>query len=296
MWLALTGFKRLFIFLCFLLFSPFILRGQILTLYSFPSPHPYKWNSPHSLLVSTLHNYYSKPQCQPRRILGHLVIELKKDTNLFLTGMASDDIAGMKNSLLKEKIGLGVLFKLVKGHLEETSEVQAELKMRTELSRAAFISFKINDSAYNYLLAFLDSFKLKGYDSLYNGLNLPREGKGSGCTAFGMSLLELINALLPEYTDKWAVRINVPEKLIGNESLKKKVSISKIFFSFRWAKGDEPSRKLVLYEPCLIYNWVNNIWKTRQQDNKYGLVQMGQAKGLVVDCRQNLPVLPMFIR
>ncbi|MBL7700630.1 MAG: hypothetical protein JNM14_00150 [Ferruginibacter sp.] len=225
-----------------------------------------------------------------------MVIEIRNDTNIFLTGMASDDMAGMKNSLLKEKIGLGVLFKLVKGHLEETRQVQTEVKMRTELFKAAFVSFKISDSAYNYLLAFVDSFKLKGYDSLYNGLNLPRKGKGSGCTAFGMSFLELINALLPEYRDKWAVQINVPEKLIGNELLKKKVRIGKLFFSFRWAKKDEPGRKLLLYEPCLIYNWVNEIWETRQQDNKYGLVQIGKAKGLVVDCRQNSLALPMFTR
>lgn len=287
-------FKRLCISLCFLLLSSFISTGQTLTLYSFPSSHPYKWNSPHSLLVSTLHNYYSKTQYQPRRILGHMVIELRKDTNVFLTGMSSDEMAGMKNLLFKEKVGLGILFKLSKGHLEETQKVKTELRMRTKLSKAAFISFKISDSAYNYLLAYIDSFKLKGYDSLYNGLNLPREGKGGGCTAFGISFLELINALLPEYKDKWAVHINVPERLIGNEQARKKVSITKVFFSFRWAAKDEPCRKLLLYDPGLIYNWVNNIWKTHQGDNKYEFVQQGQSNGLVVDCRQNLPVLPMF--
>lgn len=127
------------------------------------------------------------------------------------------------------------------------------------------------------------------------GLIYPRKGKGGGCTAFGISFLELINALLPEYKDKWAVQINVPERLIGNEEAKRKrVGITKVFFSFRWAAKNEPSRKLLLYDPYLIFNWVNNIWKTQPGDNKYEFLQQGLSNGLLVDCRQNLPVLPMF--
>lgn len=231
-------------------------------------------------------------------MLGHMVIELKKDTAVFLTGMVSDEISDMKNSLLKEKVGLGILYKLVKGHLEETSQVQAELTMRTALSKAAFISFKISDSAYHYLLAFIDSFKLRGYDSLYNGSNMPRAGKGSGCTAFGMSLLELINALLPEYSDKWAVHIKVPEKLIGDESAQKKVKLRRILFSFRWAGNDQPHRQLVLYEPYLIYNWVNDIWMTEHNrpGTRYTFLQVGGARGLLVDCSPCIPISPMFTR
>lgn len=294
----LADFRKRFLLLFLLLFAAFVSNGQTLTLYSFPSPHPYKWRSPHSLLTSTIRNYYSKTKYQPRRMLGHMVIELKKDTVVFLTGMVSDEISGMKNSLLKEKIGLGVLYKLVKGHMEETSEVQTEIRMRAEISKVAFISFKISDSGYNYLRAFVDSFKLRGYDSLYNGFNMPRAGKGCGCTAFGMSFLELINALLPEYSDKWAVHINVPEKLIGDKLAKKKVSIRRLFFSFRWARTGTPYRKLELYEPYLIYNWVNDIWKKEhdKSDTKYEFIQIGGAKGLLVDCSACLPISTMFIR
>ncbi|MFM6925385.1 MAG: hypothetical protein ACKOU7_07760, partial [Ferruginibacter sp.] len=136
----------------------------------------------------------------------------------------------------------------------------------------------------------------KGYDSLYNGLNMPRAGKGSGCTAFGISFLELINALVPEYDNRWAVHINIPEKLIGSEASHKKVSIRRIFFSFRWASNSKPCRKLVLYEPYLICNWVNERWKTEQDrtDSQFQFVQKGKARGILIDCTQNLPVLPMF--
>lgn len=294
----MPAFKYLCVSLCFSLFIGLISNGQTLTLYSFPPPHPYKWRSPHSLLISTVRNYYSKSKKVPRRILGHMVIELRKDTAVFLTGMVSDEISGMKNLLFKEKIGLGVLFRLVKGHMEKTKLVESELQMRTELGKAVFITFKLNDSAYNYLLSFVDSFKLKGYDTLYNGFNLPRSGKGGGCTAFGISFLELINALPAEYCDSWAVHVNIPEKLIGDTANQRKVTIWRLLRSFRWAKKNEPSRKFVLFEPSLIYRWINRVWSNGQNktDTKYECIQIGHAKGLVVDCSQNTTVSPMFTR
>ncbi len=281
-----------------LLFSFVILNAQTLTLYTIPPPHPYKWRNPNSLLVSTIRNYYSKTLYQPRRVLGHMVIELKKDSSFYLTGMVSDDLTNLKNSILKEKIGLGVLFKLVKGHLEESREVQSELKLRTTSAQAAFITFNISDSAYHYLLSYIDSFKVKGYDKLYNGLNVPRAGKGCGCTAFGISFLELINALDPEYRDQWAIQVKVPEKLIGGSGSKKKVSLRRLFFTFRWAKGTQAYKNLTLYEPYLIYDWINTVWE-KELDNpksKYRVITSGKARGLLVDCSTCLPVTPMFPR
>ncbi len=281
-----------------LLLSVVVLYGQTLTLYTIPPPHPYKWRSPNSLLISTIRNYYAKTTYRPRRILGHMVIELKKDSSLYLTGMVSDEMASLKNSILTEKIGLGVLFKVVKGHLEESSDVQSELKMRTQSAQAAFIRFNISDSAYQYLLSYIDSFKVKGYDKLYNGLNVPRAGKGCGCTAFGISFLELINALDPEYRNRWAVEIKVPQKLIGDTRQHKKVSLWSLFFAFNWAKGKQKYNNLLLYEPYLIYKWINRVWENEldNQKPKYQLITSGKARGLLVDCTTCSPVTPMFPR
>jgi hypothetical protein len=257
-----------------------------------------RWKHPHSLLTSTLWNYLARPDYKPKRMLGHFVIELKKDTSVLLTGMAVNDVGDLRRSILKDKIGLGVLFKLTNGHLEETAEVQEELDQRIRTGNAAFISFKITDSAYQHLKLYIDSFKIKGYDKLYNGLNSPRTGEGAGCTAFGISFLELINGLHPEYTEHWAVKVNIPEKLIGDSVAKKGVGILRIFFSFRWAKKNKPARFHTLYEPYLIYQWVNRVWEEEQRipAGKYELKQLGLAKGVELDCRSCRPVLPMFLR
>jgi len=294
----LPALKKLYLLLCFQFLSTPLLNAQTLTLYSFPPPHPYRWQNPHSLLVSTIRNYYSKTNYQPRRILGHMIVELKKDSAIRLVGMVSDEMGDLKKYIVKDKIGLGVLFKLVNGHLEETSQVQKELKLRTETSRAAFITFNISDLAYNYLIAYIDSFKIKGYDRLYNGANLPRAGKGCGCTAFGISFIELINALNPEYRNKWAVDVKVPEKLIADSTKQKKISLKRIFFTFKWAKNKQPYQQLTLYEPYLIYKWVNSIWENEQNNpaTPYQFIKKGEARGILINCKTCFPIAPMFTR
>ncbi|HMK03153.1 MAG TPA: hypothetical protein VK489_03140 [Ferruginibacter sp.] len=291
--------KRGMFFLVFLFcFDNDKIKAQSVTLYVFPPAHQYRWNHPHSLLVSAVKNYYFSSKKPPVRLVGHLVIELKKDSTSIFTAITDDDFTGFKRDILKNKIGLAVLFKPEPGHLENADQIQAEIRYRTRESKAAFISFNISDSAYRYLKLYIDSFKIKGYDKLYNGLNDPRAGKGSGCTAFGISFLELVNALSQEYRDEWAIKVNVPEKLIGDTVAKKKVSLWRIFFTFRWAGGNKPSRPLNLYEPYLVYRWINKVWDNEKATGagRYRLKKMGRAKGIERDCWSCSPQFPMFTR
>jgi len=272
------------------------IKAQSLTLYVFPPAYQYRWHHPQSLLVSAVKNYYFGSKKTPVRLVGHLIVELRKDSSSIFTAITADDFSSFRKNILKDKIGLAVLFKPEPGHLEKTEDIQAEIKYRTMESRAAFISFKISDSAYRYLKLYIDSFRIKGYDKIYNGLNNPRAGEGSGCTAFGISFLELVNALTPEYREEWAIK--VPEKLVGDTAAKKKVSLWRIFFSFRWAKKNRPSRPLNLYEPWLIYRWINKTWDNEQATRvgKYQLKKSGNAKGLEIDCQVCIPTFPMFIK
>ena len=55
--------------------------AQTLTLYTYPPAHPYRWENPHRLLVSTLNNYYFGTRRKDGRLIGHMIIELKKDSS-----------------------------------------------------------------------------------------------------------------------------------------------------------------------------------------------------------------------
>ncbi len=270
--------------------------AQSITLYCFPPPHKINWKNPHTLLISTARDYISKKHKEPLRPLGHIMVELKKDSSYLLTGMAPIHRADLKKPVLKEKQGLGILFRVIEGHLEETEKIRSELAYRTQKGKVAFITYNISDSAYEYLKLYIQSFKARGYDRMYNGKNEPRMGEGSGCSAFAVSFLELINALLPEYNQDWKIKVDVPDKLIGGESTGIKISLLRLFFSFRWAKKNESSRPLVLYDPYLIYNWINTIWNKEQNnsDGIYKLKKIDNAKGLEIQCYNCMPQLPMF--
>lgn len=270
--------------------------AQTLTLYTYPPAHAYRWESPHRLLVSTLNNYIFRSKHKHGRLIGHMIIELKKDADVLYTAMSVTQLTDFRQSLMREKLGLGVLFKTEAGVMEQSANLQAELAYRTQHSTAAFIRFTISDSAYRYLRLYIDSFRIKGYDKFYNGANQPRAGGGAGCTAFGLSFLELINALQPEFADEWAVKVPVPESLIGDTATGKKVSVWRIFFSRHWAVNNQPKRWYVVYEPYYIYRWINSTWDAanKKANGKYQLLKNGHAKGLQVDCRDCLPVYPMF--
>ena len=48
--------------------------AQTLTLYTYPPAHPYRWENPHRLLVSTLNNYYFGTRRKDGRLIGHMII------------------------------------------------------------------------------------------------------------------------------------------------------------------------------------------------------------------------------
>ncbi len=291
--------QTLFIFSCtFALMCTEKVFSQTLTLYTYPPAHPYRWENPHRLLVSTINNYYFGTRRKEGRLIGHMIVELKKDSSVLYTAMSLHEMTDFRESLMHRKLGLAVLFKMQEGLMETQADLQAELAYRTQHSRAAFIRFKISDSAYNYLKLYIDSFRIKGYDKLYNGDNQPRSGGGAGCTAFGISFLELINALPPEYADQWAVKVPVPEKLIGDSASGRKVSVWRIFFTNKWAGKNKPARWYVVYEPNYIYRWINRVWnaESKKPGGKYQLLRNGTAKGLLINCQTCMPVKPMFTR
>lgn len=270
--------------------------AQSITLYCFPAAHKINWSNPHTLLTSTARSYLSMNNGYPLRPLGHIMVELKKDSSYILTGMAAKSGTGLRKNVMKNKEGLGVLFKVIEGHMEQTEKNISELDYKTKKGKVAFITYNISDSAYQYLRSYILSYAARGYDKIYNGKNEPRMGEGSGCSAFALSFLELINALLPEYNRNWKVKVDVPDKLIGGEATGKKVSLWRVLFSFRWAKKNQPYTPLALYDPYLMYRWINAKWKTEQHNvnGMYTPKKINKAKGLEIQCDKCLPQLPMF--
>lgn len=140
---------------------------------------------------------------------------------------------------------------------------------------------------------YLDEYKANGYDRIYNGLNLPRHGKGSGCSAFGVSFLELINAFDFIDNKSWLIDQPIPNKLIGSAEEGRKVRLLKVIFSFKWAKEEESHRHIVLYDPWKMKEWVLESFNYTTNE-MFTSKEIGTVKGLVfpclLECKPHLPV------
>jgi hypothetical protein len=245
-----------------------------------------EWN----FLAKKKYSFSSRP-------LGHIVVELIKDNDTILTGMTATKNRTLFKPVFKEKYGLGVLYKLIEGRLEKRKNLSAEIDTRSKNEKIAFITFNINDTAYNCLKNYLDSFQLLGYDKLYNGMNEPRHGTGSGCSAFGVSFLELINILDNEFNREWKRQVAIPYKLIGGDQTGLRVRLRKVLFSFSWAKNKTPYSPLNLYDPSLIYSWIEKKFndELKNSSGRYKLSKINNAKGLIIESRkESKPQLPMF--
>ncbi|MBL7764512.1 MAG: hypothetical protein JNJ58_00325 [Chitinophagaceae bacterium] len=275
--------------------------AQTLTLFAIPPPHKVDWSSPHLLLRSMGRNFFSHKisGCRLRRPLGHVVVMLEKDGDTLLTGMVADRQKDLVNAVVFEKYGLGVLLKMFNGHLEQEQQLKRELARRTQTGKVAFITYHINDSSYHYLRTYVDSFQRLGYDRRYNGNNTPRMGGGSGCSSFGMSFLELIGELKPEFTKACTSSVAIPTALIGGEDRDRKVGLVKVFFSFRWAKAKQAYTRVTLYDPNLIYAWIQKTYED-EKSHPTGLISLlsiEKAKGIRIECEQSSkPAIPMFLK
>ncbi len=279
-----------------LLIVSFFLTGhsysQELTIYTIPSPKGVNWKSPGTLMFSYISNTFAKSRYgREKHPIGHMIVELKDSTRYALCGATNQAHSGMTKKVMQKGYGLGILFETIKGRLDEKDNNLSQLLLRSEAGDIAFVTFKINQLVFDRLWQYLQEYKQKGYDKLYNGSNKPREGLGAGCSAFAHSFLEVggLADVLP--SNEWAVNILVPQKLMGgNKEHPKHVQFFKVLFASRWGNPEKQThRKLFLYDPTLFYNWILKKYNSNNRDNFILTADFKNAKGLFIDCTARMP-------
>lgn len=280
--------KRLYAILILLIITVDTpLSAQQLTFYMIPSPKKINWESPNKLFRSVVLNFTSKnPTKFPKRSISHIIVELAKDGDTILTAMTSDRQSDFFKSFLLHGRGMSLLFDIYPGHLEQREELRPEIDYFAEKGELAYIRYLINDSTFYFFKNYVDSFSYYGLDKYYNGANNPLEEKGAGCSAFAISFLELINAFDSTLISEWATQINIPNRLIGHSNWRGKVHPLRVVFSFNWAKKNEEYKPLFLFNPQLMYNWVQK--ESKNTNKKIKRISFKKAKGIEFDYTLNL--------
>ncbi len=231
-----------------------------ITLYVIPSPHGISWASPIRLALSAALNYLSPSRTKLHHYLGHVYVRLQSELgeDLVYAGMTNDECAEnadppMHDLLIKNKMGMSILFHGFKGRMQESNEVKLDLLERAQKKApVSFLKVKISLEQLNHTMEFLSEFKKRGADRVYGLVHRPLLFEGSGCSAFGAACLERAKVLSLNLLNAWTRTVEIPEPLLSN---KKPVPFYKMMRS-KWVKTGEPSTSLFFWDPDLMHRWI----------------------------------------
>lgn len=297
--------KRIFSLFLLLWIGVFSINAQVnavnnqsheITLFVMPTLHPLDWSGPAQLLESAKSCYLKTMTQSDNYLIGHLAVGIKSSlvSNPYYIAQASSSMQEKLNLIYKQKIGLGILGAPMKGRLETTDELAHKFKIYTQRKKLAFIKFKINQTALKRILQFISAYKQEDASGsapcdYYGGSFWPRFHKeGSGCSAFGMALLETAN-IRPKDSNEWMIDVNIPIQLIGGEyNNNKKIRFRAINKVKSWANNDGiPNVDFVrypLYEPSVMFEWI--LQKRNENDSIYKPIEENGVPGLLVDATE----------
>lgn len=263
------------------------------TIYVMPTLLPLDWSSPSTLYKSMKHCYLKTITQQDNYLLGHLAVGLKTPLlpRPLLIAQTSASIHEKVDLVLKQKVGFAIMGATMQGRLETHQELEHKLNVYTKRNKLAFIRYRINEKAAKRIINFIDNYsrkmdEKKSPSDYYGGAFWPRyHEEGSGCSAFGMAMLDLIN-LLPVESKDWKIDVNIPINLIGGEyNLRKKIKNKTIKRTKEWHNGNGIANvdfvKYFVYEPSIMFDWI--LKKRNLPDSVYMPVEENGIPGLLVD-------------
>lgn len=294
--------RKVVLLIAVFLFTSTIVSAQTYEyiLYAFPPATPLNWSSPLKLAYGAgLKGRLIFEHGKNKHTIGHAFMELRKDgKRVELTGSTtSPDAPSDAEFITKHGYGLGVLFAPMKGALDLSEKLDGELIDRYKTGKVMFIRFIINERAYSRMKQYIDEYRARGYDKIYNGNNEPRKGTGAGCSAFAMSFLDVCGYIDPMFEKEWIRRVNLPKSLVGGPLTGNRVSLAKTIFKAHWARPGEESIALELWDPQLMYEWIKrthqkafelykqlgNYKNMKILGKNFRFDQRGRAVGLIVD-------------
>jgi len=297
--------KTRFYFLFVLLYCPSLFSQTVndkcnqnseITIFVIPSVTRINWENPSILFKSTMDCYWAALFQKNYYVIGHTIARISSPI------LPAPVFVAMSGAVQTEKIdlvifkglGMGSVGSTIKGHIEPEASIKRGLKLYASRNKVAFIKFKVTENSIRRVLEYVDGFGKNTNQhfascQIYNGALWPRhKNEGSGCSAFGMALLDVVN-ILPKDTD-WFMNVKIPMQIIGGEfNNNKKVTISSIKKTKSWYNGngiaDVDYVNYKVFDPSLIFDWI--IKKRSQNDMDFQPSEENGLLGLVVD-RQNM--------
>lgn len=254
-----------------------------LSLYFIPSPKGMDWSSPSNLAKSALMN---KLSFEPH-FMGHVWVEIKCGSEHELTGMVGHNFDYL-NQLLVNQRGLGILYHSFDGRLEDKKDIEEEKNGYYKNGGMNFVKFTLNEKQCKRASTYLSDYRKNNVGRYYGLSNRPRHGEGAGCSAFGVSFVDVLNIMDQEMKEEWSHSVNIPLELAGPPLRDESVGLWKVMFNAgSWAKDTEEHKKLSFWDPDKMYKWVNK--KVSEKKEGYTITTIDKVQGVVFD-KSHYPV------
>lgn len=271
-----------------------------LIVYVMPTMHPLDWASPSGLYKSMRNCYIKTATLSDNYLLGHLAVRLKTKFNGEdrLYAMTAADKRERIDLVLKDKIGFGILGYPLKGKFEDEKGLGRKLDVYAKRNKLAYIRYSLSEKAARRMTDFIKGMSVKKKDNFaacdfYGGIFWPRyENEGSGCSAFGIALLDAAGLLREESAD-WLIKVNIPKTIIGGElNQGKKIRNSFIKKQTIWHDGSGIANvdfvPFQIYEPSIMFDWI--LQKRKDTYKDYIPEENNGVPGLHCDLRNNITV------
>jgi hypothetical protein len=263
------------------------------------------WASPRTLAKTTVSGM-TKPHG-----LGHVNIKVNCGNREILTGNTTRWGKDTRNLVTKEHYGLGVLFNVFEGLLDNPKFIIPSFQKLALDSRTNFVTFKVSAPTCQRLLDYHDQYQLLMKNRLslkrasamkanhdqqigYGFPTLARYGEGGGCSGFAVSFLEIAGIKEQWMVNEWSQQVLVPQTTVGLPMTNFKVGLRSLLTSSpkRWALPTEPHFPLFFWDPDMMFKDTVK----RALSGKVEVASLNGAPGIILD-RTNIPTPsePLFL-
>lgn len=238
--------------------------GAEMTLYAINSPVTLNWETPRSLLLSTVRSSVNPSrQGHSNHTIGHAYLGFKcEGEEEVLSGMTSGKGFSSRNNLFNEKHGLSVILQDNPGHFQLTEEVKKDVEFFSRISnRMMVMKMDITEEQCQKMKSWHEEFKNRPVH-IYGGIGRrPLTGEGSGCTAYTMSYLEAAQVDYDFFNNLFEQTIFIPNELLGGDFGDRIVPLKAIMGNTKklGVKADD-TLEVKLYDPNRMYSWILARW------------------------------------
>lgn len=240
------------------------------TLYAINSPYTLNWETPRSLLLSTMRSSVNPTrQGRSNHTIGHAYLGFKCDgEEEILSGMTSGKGFSSRNNLFNEKHGLSVILQDNPGHFQKHAEVKSDVEFFSRISnRMSALKIEVTNDQCLKARAWYEEFEARE-EHIYGGVGRrPLTGEGAGCTAYAMSFFEAADINFEFFNQLFEQTFYLPKELLGGSFGDQVVPLKNIMNNRQPLKVQAPNTyEVKVYDANAIYFWIINQF----QDAKKG--------------------------